>query len=619
MKYQKDKLYKLENKIIKILLLFSILLISVYLSIDTYMFSNQFQKITLNNAIHKIEERETYLNSYIKNSKLQLSSINKTTFFQEYVENKDFNSLNNLFLFVANSQKNIMQIRYIDKDGNERSRVERAGITSIPMIVEESKLQNKSKRDYFLHSKKENNADIWFTSLDLNKEYGKIEIPYKVTLRAILPLQKNGKFNGIIIINYFMNDFMDSFLEDDLYDSILIDEEGYILIHYDKDKSWSRYKKPQIKFTENLEILNEDKYKNSDFVSKKLNIPVFNTLILILKLDEKYINDERYNSFLSKFFNSLIIMFFSIVLIVIISRIFKKLVLDIINYTEYTEMIDENIITSSTDLQGNITYASKAFCRISGYKESELLGRNHNIVRHPDEDSNKYKELWDALLADKIWEGEFKNISREGKAYWVRAKIYPIFDRNIKVGYTAIRQNITDKKTIEKLSITDSLTGLYNRKHFDEILPKILNDVKRKNELISFIMIDVDLFKNYNDTYGHQSGDNVLINIGKVLKDTLKRSSDYSFRIGGEEFVCVCKPESKDDIKIIAENLRKNVENLRINHGDNVEHKYVTISLGVATLNAMDIKNYEDLYKIADKLLYEAKNNGRNTIVYLNN
>ena len=122
---------------------------------------------------------------------------------------------------------------------------------------------------------------------------------------------------------------------------------------------------------------------------------------------------------------------------------------------------DTYVIASRTDLKGIITYASKAYEEISGYKESELIGKPHNIVRHPDMPAAAFKQMWDTIQSGKLWVGEVKNLKKDGTFYWVEAHIAPYYDGAGKhVGYSAIRINITSKKRAEFLN--EEITNLLN-------------------------------------------------------------------------------------------------------------------------------------------------------------
>ncbi len=121
-------------------------------------------------------------------------------------------------------------------------------------------------------------------------------------------------------------------------------------------------------------------------------------------------------------------------------------------------------------------------------------------------------------------------------------------------------------KELEQQAITDPLTNLYNRRYFEIVFSKAINSTKRNNELLCFIILDLDYFKQYNDTYGHQAGDLVLINVAKCLKKTFQRADDYCFRLGSEEFGILYRVENKDQAISFSNTIRQNIENLKIEH-----------------------------------------------------
>lgn len=275
---------------------------------------------------------------------------------------------------------------------------------------------------------------------------------------------------------------------------------------------------------------------------------------------------------------------------------------------DYIALVDEHIITSSTDLKGNIVYASKAFCRISQYSEDELIGKNHRIIRHPDMPASLYDELWKTITMDKSWAGEIKNIAKDGSFYWVYAAIAPTWDEDgHKVGYTAIRQDITDKKRIEELSVTDRLTGLYNRLKLDEVFMYELVQSKRFHTPLSIILLDIDHFKHVNDTHGHQVGDQVLQHIAKILH-SIGRQADTIGRWGGEEFLIILPQTDRIGAIKIGEKIRLAVE----------EYSFPVIgtktaSFGIAEFH--DDDSQSTLVERADTALYRAKNEGRNRVI----
>lgn len=168
--------------------------------------------------------------------------------------------------------------------------------------------------------------------------------------------------------------------------------------------------------------------------------------------------------------------------------------------------------------------------------------------------------------------------------------------------------------TIQELSITDGMTNIFNRRHFNTIFPQAINLAKRKNTLLCFALMDVDYFKRYNDTYGHAMGDHALISVANVLKNSLQRANDYCFRVGGEEFGIIFHTETIDQAHTLAGTILQKVEKLNIEHQGNEASPYLTISMGVVCKYGNAISDVDEMYKEADDLLYEAKSKGRNRI-----
>ncbi len=284
----------------------------------------------------------------------------------------------------------------------------------------------------------------------------------------------------------------------------------------------------------------------------------------------------------------------------------------------YTDTIDQYVISSQTDENGIIRSVSQAFCDISGYSREELIGNKHSIVRHPDMPASIYDDLWQTISSGKVWRGEVKNAKKDGGYYWVDVNIDPQFDQEGQiVGYTAVRQDITDKKHVEELSVTDPMTGLYNRRHFGQQFDILATKAFEDNKLLVFQIFDVDKFKQYNDNYGHQAGDDVLIGIGQTMKTTAKEHDALAYRLGGEEFALLYQAENVDNAIQCAEDMRQAVEALGIVHEYNAAAKVVTASFGLfISKNSADI---ETSYQKGDEALYEAKEGGRNRIVTLKN
>ncbi len=283
--------------------------------------------------------------------------------------------------------------------------------------------------------------------------------------------------------------------------------------------------------------------------------------------------------------------------------------------TRYIDLVDKYVIISTTDLDGVITDASEAFCEVSGFAKEEVIGKTHSIIRFPDTPNEFYANMWNELIKKDYWEGEIQNVRKDGEIFWMYAHISSIYNMyGNKIGYTGIRKNITDKKLLEVLSITDELTKVYNRRYFNEMSPKIINSAKRNDDYIAFAILDVDYFKLYNDTYGHTQGDKILQAIAGVLSKALNRADDFCFRLGGEEFGFIFKSDEYEKALEFTESLRQDIENLQIKHEKNTTSPYVSASFGLVIKRASMIKDVESIYKEADELLYKAKEDGRNQV-----
>ncbi len=165
---------------------------------------------------------------------------------------------------------------------------------------------------------------------------------------------------------------------------------------------------------------------------------------------------------------------------------------------------------------------------------------------------------------------------------------------------------------IKTLSLTDAMTNLHNYRYFEDRLKEEINRASRHDKKVSLMMLDIDHFKNYNDTLGHQAGDEVLRMIGKFLKISI-RDEDIVARYGGEEFCIILPGIEKNGITILGERVRKKIESEKFFKEEVQPGGRVTISIGISTFPD-DAKNYSGLVEKADKALYQAKNSGRNQI-----
>ena len=239
-----------------------------------------------------------------------------------------------------------------------------------------------------------------------------------------------------------------------------------------------------------------------------------------------------------------------------VKSINEKLMLANMEIKDQQEMVDKYVMILNTDLKGHITHLNKAYSLCLGYKEAELLGKNHILIKHESTTREFSKKMWNTLKEGRPFVGEIKNYTKDKETKEFTIYIEAIYKNKVKIGYRSICQDITDKKRLEALSLKDKLTGLYNRNKFDELMILKIEEFNRYQVDFSIIMIDIDNFKCVNDEYGHDVGDKVLVHISKILKDNV-RISDIVARWGGEEFIIVCEHTNTKQSYIIAENIRK--------------------------------------------------------------
>lgn len=167
---------------------------------------------------------------------------------------------------------------------------------------------------------------------------------------------------------------------------------------------------------------------------------------------------------------------------------------------------------------------------------------------------------------------------------------------------------------LEQMSSIDSLTGLYNRRYFNENYQKEWLSANRSQTSLAALMLDIDNFKKYNDTYGHLQGDKCLKSVAEAIRKAVTRPRDIVARYGGEEFVIILTETDASGALYIAEQAHTNVRELAIEHSASSSGQIVSISIGVAAMIPFNKNRPEELLNMADEALYRSKSNGRNTI-----
>ena len=299
---------------------------------------------------------------------------------------------------------------------------------------------------------------------------------------------------------------------------------------------------------------------------------------------------------------------------------------------EYKKAVDLSNIVSKTNPKGIITYVNDEFCDISGYEEHELIGKPHNIIRHPSMDPRAFKDLWDTIKSKRPWHGIVTNMKKDGRKYIVATTVVPILDVDGDIiEYIAIRHDITELEdakeqlknindamkhkvdelysmtsVLEKQATYDSLTNIYNRMKFEELFSIEIRSALNEEKSLSMIIFDIDHFKVINDTYGHQIGDEILVDIASLISKNIKLQDIFA-RWGGEEFIILLPGTDLDSAMLFAEKLRKLIEKFPFK-----DVGKLTASFGAGELEKDESKT--TFFEKVDKALYLAKENGRNRV-----
>jgi len=272
---------------------------------------------------------------------------------------------------------------------------------------------------------------------------------------------------------------------------------------------------------------------------------------------------------------------------------------------ERMHLIDQNILMCKLDNQGIVSDVSNHLCRFLGESKLDCVGRHLTDFTGDEESAFNLLKAITLASTGKAWEGEVFRLVAGNSPQWVYLSIYPELNEDHMVrGYSLIINDITD----QKLSITDALTGLNNRRYFDEVFPREIRLAARNKATLTFVMIDIDYFKKYNDLYGHMGGDEALMKVASVLQSSLMRPNDYVFRLGGEEFGIVVSEANQECLLGFLNRVRQAVEDLAIEHADSDVSRFVTVSIGAHSFHGHvgSIEGHE-LYAEADHALYEAK------------
>ena len=288
------------------------------------------------------------------------------------------------------------------------------------------------------------------------------------------------------------------------------------------------------------------------------------------------------------------------------------------------------------DLSGKVILVSDSAHKMFGYRADEGLGMSVMDFIAPEDHERARANIAKMVHENYPGPNEYRAVRKDGSEFDIEVNNSLIRDRNGKpIRMVLIARDITDRKKAEQQikdlmhkleierdlaqanSLTDSLTGLPNRRYIDLVLQTEFSRHKRSGSPLSLIMLDVDHFKKYNDHYGHLAGDHCLRQVAEAARIVVERASDTVARYGGEEFLVILPDTDSEGATGLAERIGKAVQELMLPHAASDTSAVVTISLGVASATDHALSNPAQLIALADQALYLAKGNGRNRYEYL--
>lgn len=289
------------------------------------------------------------------------------------------------------------------------------------------------------------------------------------------------------------------------------------------------------------------------------------------------------------------------------------------NISKYFESImqDSTDIIFSVDIDGFILKFNKGAQIHFGYSQEEIVGKPLAYLFVNDTDERKI--LSTVLLSGKSVNEEIPMKTKTGNVILLNLSMSEMKnDNNQIIGLVVTAKDITEKKKLEmelvkknellsKLAITDSLTELYNSRHFHDQVKRELSRLRRNpGRKLSLILLDIDHFKQLNDTEGHQMGDHVLRSLGQVIKVCIRKDVDSGFRYGGDEFVIMLPDTDKEQAKVAAERIQKQFSAFKFGN--------TGLSMGIAEAAADE--DDKSLIKRADEAMYRSKKEGRSRLTF---
>jgi diguanylate cyclase (GGDEF)-like protein/PAS domain S-box-containing protein len=436
------------------------------LIIQEIYFGNNAQKVALDNAVKKSMERESVFGDFLDQMRSDIGVFHDGIPMKRYLKDKTkLHLLEYMFLNQSKVNSRFKQINFIDHEGNEVLRVFKKTQHSQPYRVSQNQLRSHLDNICFQNSKNKELGKVWFSAIKLQCDEPNNQNLSTPTIRAILPIKHQNSFAGVLVITYFMEEFLKKFTNTPLYDMILYDNQGYTLLHYDTNRSWGnslphRYNITQKDYEHTL--LSTPLLQTESFVSKKLDLPITGEVHLLLQLKHSYMLEQKHKTQQQYITISAIVFLLSIILSYIIVHIFSATLLNL-NRVQKTTKLYENeknkyksFLDNASDgifimdFKGNLLEYSHKAKELLGYSDEEMqkLSVYDWEVKVP---KDQIQGVLDAIKEKSVW-AETQHKRKDGSVYTSAISATKIQYNNQDAIYALVR-DITEHKEMEQALI----------------------------------------------------------------------------------------------------------------------------------------------------------------------
>jgi diguanylate cyclase (GGDEF)-like protein/PAS domain S-box-containing protein len=566
-------------------------------------------------------------------------------------------SLSQEFQSICKHRDVFDQVRYLNAEGMEVLRVNYDNGDCHP--VPDEQLQNKQGRYYFKDTIQLGKQEVFYSPLDLNVEQGVIEHPLKPMIRIGMPVyDQQDKTVGIILVNYLAAELLHELkgvMASEYSHPMLLNRDGYWLVAGRQSFEWGFMfdggpnfgdEFPQI--WDKMQITDMGQYEDASGIFTWSSVyPVEEGSIsstgsaLPFSASERRIAAHEYvwrvgthimtdslEQLSSGRIKKALFLYLVLLLIALVGSLFlayeRRRAITYLNDLKdnarrmraITAELGEGLVVLDTD--GKVTMMNPQAERLLGWAEATLIDKDfHELIHTDPRASDKNSPIQKVNTTQRLVHIEDdKFFTKSGGHIPVAYTASPFIIDGDNYGTIISFEDITERKAakaqLAHLASHDSLTGLYNRREIEECLQRVYHQMVRYMRSMSICLIDIDHFKQVNDTNGHQIGDRVLSKLGKILRQ-MTRGADCCGRYGGEEFMLVLPETDLQGAKRLGELLRSRIEKTLIKIEGQEHPLSITVSVGIAELTP-DISDPDQLVSIADKALYIAKDNGRNQV-----